>query len=261
MNAHSHREEILDQFTRQAVPFAVKPEHSDAAVFARLRAFAGVGPGDTVLDVACGPGLVSCAFAEAAAHVTGIDLTPAMIAQAREVQQARGLRNLSWKTGDAVPLPFPDASFSLVVTRYSFHHFLDPLAALREMARVCRPGGTVLAVDVALPPEKAAAYNCFERLRDPSHSRALTLDELAGLAPLAGLEQVRTGFYRLGMGAEALIAASFPPEGNADMLRALLRADLGIDGLGFEAHEAEGEIRLSFPTLMVAGRRPALAAP
>jgi ubiquinone/menaquinone biosynthesis C-methylase UbiE len=251
-----HREEILDQFTRQAVPFAARPEHSDAAIFARLREFAGVGPDDDMLDVACGPGLVGCSFAPAARHVTGVDLTPAMIERARELQRERGLKNLSWKVGDATALPFPDAAFSLVVTRYSFHHLLDPLAAMREMVRVCRPGGTVMVVDVALPPAKEAAYNRFEKLRDPSHVRALTEAEFTGLATEAGLRDVRTGFYRLATELEGLLSSSFPRPDDAEKLRTMLRADLGVDATGFEAWEEEGTIRFSFPTWMVAGRKP-----
>lgn len=255
--AEAHRAEILDQFTRQAVPFSERPEHSDAAIFARIREFAGVGPSDEVLDVACGPGLVSHAFAEAARHVTGIDLTPAMIVRARELQGERGLDNLSWELGDATALPFPDASFSLVVTRYSFHHLLDPLAAMREMARVCRPGGTVVAVDAALPAGKAEAYDRFERLRDPSHVRALTEGEFAGLASAAGLREARTGFYRLEVSLEGVLASSFPPPGNAEKLRAILEADLGVDATGLEARREEEGLRFSFPTWMIAGKKAA----
>ncbi len=251
----AHRVEILDQFTRQAVPFSARPEHSDAAIFERLRAFSGVGGDDTVLDVACGPGLVSCAFAEAAARVTGIDLTPAMIDLARERQWQSGAKNLEWRVGDATALPFPDGAFSLVVTRYSFHHLLDPLAAMREMARVCRPGGTVLAVDVALPPAQEAAYNRFERLRDPSHARALTEEEFIGLAAAVGLREVRTGFYRLETELDGLLSSSFPPPGNAEKLKAILAADLaaGADSTGLAPRREGDAIRFSFPTWMVAG--------
>jgi ubiquinone/menaquinone biosynthesis C-methylase UbiE len=117
---------------------------------------AGIGPEDTVLDVACGPGLVACTLAEVAQHVTGIDLTPAMIEQAQARQKAKGLMNLTWLVGDAVPLPFPETAFSVVVTRYSFHHFLDPKAVLAEMVRVCSPAGRVAVIDVfTSSPEQA----------------------------------------------------------------------------------------------------------
>jgi ubiquinone/menaquinone biosynthesis C-methylase UbiE len=76
--ADEHQRLILEQFTRQAVPFSQMQNHSPEL----LLAASGVGPTDTVLDVACGPGLMACVFAKVARHVTGIDLTPAMIEQA-----------------------------------------------------------------------------------------------------------------------------------------------------------------------------------
>jgi ubiquinone/menaquinone biosynthesis C-methylase UbiE len=130
--ANDHQRLILEQFTKQAVPFSQMQNHSPEL----LLAASGVGPADTVLDVACGPGLMACAFAKVARHVTGIDLTPAMIEQAKVMQQADRLTNLTWHIGDVQPLPFADALFSLVFTRYSFHHFLDPRAVLAEMVRV-----------------------------------------------------------------------------------------------------------------------------
>jgi ubiquinone/menaquinone biosynthesis C-methylase UbiE len=187
--ADEHQRLILEQFTRQAVPFSQMQNHSPEV----LLAASGAGPEDTVLDVACGPGLMACAFARVARHVTGIDLTPAMIEQAKVMQQADALTNLTWHVGDVQRLPFADASFSLVFTRYSFHHLLDPKAVLAEMVRVCSNGGRIVVVDVFTSgPEQAQAYNRMEKLRDPSHVRALALEELTGLVTQAGMRDVRT---------------------------------------------------------------------
>jgi len=71
----AHREAILDQFTRQAVPFATAPSIRDEAALRTVVDGSGAGRDDTVLDVACGPGILACAFARVARHVTGIDLT------------------------------------------------------------------------------------------------------------------------------------------------------------------------------------------
>ena len=71
-----------------------------------------------------------------------------MIEEARKRQQSMGLTNMEWRVGDVLPLPFADSSFSAVITRYSFHHFLEPEAVLTEMVRVCQPGGRVAVVDV-----------------------------------------------------------------------------------------------------------------
>src|SRR5207248_3265237 len=176
------RKLILDQFTRQAVPFTEIHARDGAEVHRLLLDTAGITPSDEVLDVACGPGLVACAAAAVARHVTGLDLTPAMIDQARERQQSLGLANLTWVVGDAQPLPFPDASFSRVVTRYSFHHFTDPKGVFAEMLRVGRPGGRVTVCDVfTTSPEQAKLYDRLEKFRDPSHTHALLLAELESL--------------------------------------------------------------------------------
>lgn len=141
MASRAHDTKIVDQFTRWAQPFADLPVHADADGMARTLDAAAIGPDMQVLDVACGPGIVACAVAPSARHVTGIDLTPAMIAQARDRQRKGGLDNMTWQVGDAMRLPFEDGRFDVVLTRYSFHHIPDPAAALREMTRVCRPGG------------------------------------------------------------------------------------------------------------------------
>ena len=136
---------------------------------------AGVTRDDIALDVACGPGLVVCAFATVARHVTGVDITPAMLEQARALQQREGLTNVEWKLGDGTKLPFEDESFSLVLSRYAFHHFENPKAVLAEMVRVCQPGGRVCVADVYVTSDaQDEAYNRIELLRDPSHVRHCT---------------------------------------------------------------------------------------
>src|SRR5436190_1162750 len=82
----------------------------------------------------------------------------------------------------AARLPFPDAQFDVVVSRFAFHHFDDPAAVAREMARVSRPGGLVAVIDMAAEDGRIAARRDeLERIRDPSHTRALEPSELTGL--------------------------------------------------------------------------------
>ncbi len=250
-----HNQRIVDQFSRQAVPFAELPGHSQSMQL--LIDLSGVSASDTVLDLACGPGLVACEFAPFAHHVTGIDLTPKMIEQAEERQKARGLANLSFQVGDVLPLPFPDASFSVVLTRYSFHHFLDPKAVLEEMVRVCKPGGKILVIDVGQPPDKVEAYDRLEKLRDPSHVHALTYPEMAGLIAGSGLLEIRTARYKVEGELEQQLKASFPNPGDDEVIRAMFRADLVSDRLGLDIHRQGDEIRFAIPILVVAGKKPA----
>ena len=232
--AEEQRRLVLDQFTRQAVPFARLPAHSTEESIRLVGEAAGIGPQDTILDVACGPGLLACAFAGTPATSPGIDLTPAMIEQARALQRSEGLANLTWHVGDVASLPFPDGSFSVAFTRYSFHHLLDPAGVLAEMVRVTRPGGRVVVVDVyTSSPEQAEAYNHVERLRDPSHVRALGLDELDG--PVRRRRTGRPDDHPLRPGRGAGAAAGrprSPSRGPPRRSAALFAADLGADRLG-----------------------------
>jgi ubiquinone/menaquinone biosynthesis C-methylase UbiE len=246
-----HRHLILDQFTRQAVPFSQMRDHSPELILAA----AEVRADDTVLDVACGPGLLACAFAEVARHVTGIDLTPAMIERAKILQQSKGLTNLSWRIADAVPLPFADAAFSLVFTRYSFHHFLDPKAVLAEMVRVCAPGARVVVVDVfTSTPEQAETFNRMEKLRDPCHVRALSLRELTESFQEVRLGDVRTEFYKHGFELEQVLQGSFPNPGDADRVRQLFQDDLETNRLGLGACRKDRQIHFAYPIVILVGR-------
>lgn len=251
----SHDDTILQQFSLQAKPFAEMPGHSDALQL--LIQCSGAAQSDVVLDVACGPGLVACAFAEHVAHVTGIDITPTMIEQARKRQLDNNLQNVTWHIGTVLPLPFPDAQFSIVVTRYSFHHLLDPMAVLLEMVRVCRPGGRVLVADAVLPAEKVAAYNRMEKLRDPSHTQALSVEEMSRMVHASGLRQVRTTRYTVEMELETQLAASFPNPGDDEKIRQLVMADIGHDHLGIGAHRVGGEIHFAYPILITVGEKVA----
>ena len=154
------------------------------------------------------------------------------------------------------PLPYGDACFSVVVTRYSFHHFLHPRRVLEEMARVCRPGGKILVADVELPSEKAGAYDRMEKMRDPSHVRALTRGELDSWFAAAKLQECRQARYAVEMELEAQLQASFPAPGDEARLREMVAADIGPNELGVQARRENGKIFLSYPVAVYVGRKP-----
>ena len=124
MTDTNHQGLILDQFTRQATVFSTAPSITDEGALLMIVEAVSPGPEDTVLDVACGPGLVVCAFAPRVREATGIDVTPAMLERARALAAEKGLSNVAWRQGDVYSLPFDDGSFTIVTTRFSFHHFL-----------------------------------------------------------------------------------------------------------------------------------------
>jgi ubiquinone/menaquinone biosynthesis C-methylase UbiE len=253
LKEQTHEANIVDQFSRQAIPFTQVPGHFDAMQI--LIELSGVCPDDAVLDVACGPGMVACEFARHAGQVTGIDITPAMIEQAQIRQQQQNLQNVTWAVGNAVPLPYADDSFSLVVTRYSFHHLLAPEKALAEMIRVCRPGGRVMVADVAIESAKSASYDHLEIMRDPSHTHALTHDEFAALFLDSGLLDCRKSAYGVDIELETQLRASFPKPGDEPKLRDMVTNDVGVDSLGVNARSEDGKVVYTVPIAVYVGRK------
>lgn len=250
----SHHETILDQFTRQAIPFASAPAIRNTDALNRIVQMAQAGPDDTVLDVACGPGLLVCAFARVVRHATGIDLTPAMLEQARKLQMESGLANITWQQGDVESLPYPDGAFSIVASRFALHHLQNPLAVLKEMRRVCAAGGRMVVADSAPAADKADAFNRMERLRDPSHVRAFPVEELQRLFAEAGLAEPEVEFYRLEGELEDLLRRSFPNAGDADRIREMFADSVGTDALDMANRERDGKIYYGFPVALLATR-------
>ena len=251
-----HAEHIRDQFTRQAVPFASAAEIRNEEWLTRIVDMAQAGPTDTVLDVACGPGLLACAFARVTKHVTGIDATPKMLEQAKNLQRQMGLENLTWHEAEVPPLPYPDAHFTIVSTRFAFHHFLEPLAVLKEMRRVCRGGGRIVVVDSAPARDKADAFNRMERLRDPSHVRALPAEELLELFAAADLPAPQVRCDALPYELESLLMRSFPKDGDADRIRDMFAESVENDMLGVSAVQRDGRIHFSFPAATLVSVNP-----
>ena len=119
---------------------------------------AGVGPGQCVLDVACGTGVLACAAADrvgSGGAVMGLDPSEEMLAVAKRKNDV-----IEWRLGRAEALPLPDGSFDAVVSQFGFMFFEDKPAGLREMMRVLRPGGH-LAVAVCDALEHSPGYSAF----------------------------------------------------------------------------------------------------
>jgi SAM-dependent methyltransferase len=117
--------------------------YGSAPEAAHLVRFAGVQPGDRVLDVGTGSGLVAITAAQRGSRVTGVDPSPALLAKAGENAALAGCGDIEWHAGAAELLPFADASFDVVLSQYAHMFSPDPEAAAREMLRVLKPAGRI----------------------------------------------------------------------------------------------------------------------
>jgi len=257
MTNEAHDNLIRDQFTRQATPFSTAAPITDAGALKMIVEAAAPGPDDILLDVACGGGIVVCAFAPHVRHATGIDMTPAMLDRARGLAVEQRIANVAWREGDVTSLPWPEASFTIVLTRFAVHHFPDPSAVLREMVRVCALGGRIVVVDTCAPadPAKAAAFNRLEKLRDPSHVRALSLAELKGLFTSAGLAEPQASFYELRDEVKKLLARSFPNPGDEAKVNEMFVASVADDRLGIPVYRDGDRLEYAYPVAILAAQR------
>lgn len=253
MKQSTHEQSIVAQFSKQAIPFTKLPGHLSA--IQTLITISNADINDTVLDVACGPGLVACEFAPRVRHVEGIDITAAMIEQAQARQNRDRLQNMTWRVGTVDPLPYGSHCFSIVMTRYSFHHFIEPYRVFEEMTRVCGPGGRIMIADVVLSPSKVMAYDQMEKLRDPSHVHALVTGEVDTWFKTAGLYDCQQSHYTVDVELEAQLRASFPEAGGKQRLREMIIADIGKDRLGINVRHQGDSIGFSYPVSVYVGRK------
>jgi len=187
---------VRGQFGAVAAAYAASGVHSSGPDLRALVEAAALTGTERVLDMGCGAGHTALAVAPLAARVAAVDLTPQMIGVAEALAAERGATNVTFRLADVTALPFEDASFDVVTCRFSAHHYADPARAVREAARVLRPGGRFLLVDTIAPEDPAldTFYQAAELLRDISHVRNWRGSEWSAMLAAAG------GLVGLGLG-------------------------------------------------------------
>jgi len=147
----------------------------------RVARFAALTGTERVLDAGTGTGTLAVGIASHVREVVGVDLVPELLSEARRL--AKGRENLSFVQGDILALPFEPGSFDLAASSRTLHHVGRPELLLSELTRVIRPGGAVLLIDQLASPDplEGMAHDRIERLRDASHTRTLSDQDIRGL--------------------------------------------------------------------------------
>ena len=214
---------VQEQFGPVAANYltsAVHAQGEDLPVMVQAANLRGV---ERVLDAGCGAGHTAASFSPHVAEVVALDFTASMLRQVEVLASERGLENIVTRLGDVESLPSADATFDLVVSRYSSHHWARPDKALREFRRVLKTGGIFVLSDVlGFGDYVCDTYlNAIELLRDPSHVRDFTLAEWETFFSGAGFELEVVFPYRIFLDFEEWTERMATPEASRVAIRGL----------------------------------------
>jgi ubiquinone/menaquinone biosynthesis C-methylase UbiE len=164
-------------FSKHAEDYAKSDSHAHGSDLARLIELLEPRREDIALDVATGTGFTAIELAGKVRRVVATDITREMLAQAELLAKERGISNISFEKAEAGDLPYVDYTFDIVTTRRAAHHFHDVSKFLSEAMRVLNNSGRIGLVDMSPPEGTEEFFNKIERMRDSTHTRALTPSE------------------------------------------------------------------------------------
>lgn len=222
----THEANVTTQFGPRAAAYVASAVHAAGEDLAQIAALAEVHKPAAVLDLGCGGGHVSFNVAPHAGTVTAFDLSSDMLAAVRKEAAGRGLTNIVTHQGSVEGLPFADASFDFVASRYSAHHWRDVAAGLKEARRVLKPGGAAIFADSISPGNYLldTHLQTIELLRDASHVRDYSVAEWESLLKGAGFAPGTAIVRRVRLEFASWVARMATPETNVRAIRALQSA-------------------------------------
>jgi SAM-dependent methyltransferase len=229
-------DELRAQWAAVAEHYGTGWSHADGPDLAWLVEAAAPTPDDRAVDLGAGAGHATLALAPHVAHVTAVDPTPEMLAVAARLAGEREVANVDFVEATADALPYPDATFDLAVSRFSIHHWPDPPAAFLEIARVLRPGGRAVLIDLVAPEETHldSFLNAVEVLRDPTHGRSLPPSDWRVALAGAGLAGDVVREWRFRHDTEDWIGRTAPAPWRAEAVRRMLREAPAAARVAFE---------------------------
>ncbi len=253
--AQEKMRQVQSQFGAVAADYVTSKVHASGQDLAWLVEAAALTGIERVLDVATGGGHTAFALAPHALAVVALDLTRPMLEVAQAEANARQLSNITYLEGDAQALPCEDRSFDVVACRHAPHHFPNLQQAVREWARVLKPGGKLLLVDSTSPeePDADALLHEIETLRDPSHVRNHRLSEWTTLLNEAGFTVHEAREWSLFLDIPAWTQRMRTPPESVATIEHLMRSASSATRERLSITEQDGVLGFVLPVALIMG--------
>ena len=247
-----HTKQIQKQFNRQAKDYAQTNQAKDVHAMAGLVRLTKTNKSSQTLDVACGPGRLTMAFANHAKQATGLDVTENLLSIGRAEAAKLEINNIAFTYGSALDIPFDNETFDTVSCRAAFHHFAAPEQVLKEIVRVLKPKGEILIADILGNEDasKAAHHDALEQLCDPTHVRCLSKTDFQILFGATGLDVTASRFGSMDYEVEQWLIHGGPNEVEKEEIRSRFKQSVVDDQTGLGAREEKGILKFSHQTAL-----------
>jgi ubiquinone/menaquinone biosynthesis C-methylase UbiE len=241
---------VAQQFRRNPNSFARMP--AEAEFLHYVVSTSGATREDRVLDVLCGAGACTLAFAARCRRAVGLEVSAELVRRAREEAARLNVQNAAFTVGEIERMPFDDGAFDAAVCRFSFHHAVHPERVFAEMARVVRAPGWMLLVDVTASedPAKAALHNQLERLCDPTHARTLSVSEFERIFGAHGFKVAMKIGRKARSTVEDWLKMAAAPQENISALRAMVEDAVEGDRAGLGLVREAGTILITHNSMI-----------
>ena len=232
MPSDGDRSTIQSEFTRTAKTFGKRTigrfDHMGVVAFSRAES------GSSICEVGAGTGNFLSLFSDVAGHLIAVDLTEAMLLEARRLHDRMDL-----VIGDGGGLPLRSSSIDLVACAQMLHHVGDPVPVLSEMARASRKHVVVVDQISTEEPSEIEAMNAIEMLRDPSHASSRPPSALRALLSAAGLDTVDEAIHETEDSFSKWMAADEFPQRRVDAVMGFVETRGAETGMGWTLQDGE----------------------
>lgn len=221
----SHAGKTKEQFGKTANAYLSSTVHSQGSDLVAVAEMFANAADATVLDLGCGAGHLSFTIAPHVKSVVACDLSSEMLAVVDAEAQRRGMNNITTTWAHAQQLPFADAGFDWVCTRYSAHHWMEVTQAIKEIHRVLKPGGTLIVIDTFSPaiPLLDTHMQAIELLRDGSHVRNYSFAEWSAMLEAQAFQIEASKSWKISIEFKSWVERMQTPSQHIDALKSLMK--------------------------------------